>query len=346
MFYKTSKRLIKRNPNIKITSSKSLVRLLSFLIFCSPVFASLKAIDSPTFTIGLLQIVAHPALDKTQKGIVDGLQETYPTARIIVKTAQGNILNATMIAQKFVGEKVDVIAVLGTSAAQAAAKAAAKAAHATKTPVVFASITNPLGAKLVQSLDQPDGHVTGVSNYTAQTPQLLYFKELIPNLEKIGFIYNPGEGNSVTLLEKTADAAKDLNISIVPVAVTKTTEVSMATQRLISQKVGAIFINNDNTALAAFDVIAQLCQSAQIPLFVSDTDMVEQGALGALGPDQYTLGLQCASIILEILAGKNPRDIPVQFPERTERYLNKRVAEEISLNLLKEQLETIDKIIF
>ena len=342
MFYKTSKRLIKRNFTFKIPSSKVLMGILSFLVLYLPVFSSPKAIDPPTFTIGLLQIVAHPALDKTQKGIVDGLQETYPTARIIIKTAQGNILNATMIAQKFVGEEVDVIAVLGTSAAQAAAKAALS----TKTPVVFGSITDPLGAKLVQSLDQPGGHVTGVSNYTAQTPQLLYFKELIPNLEKIGFIYNPGEANSVTLLEKTVEAAKDLNITILPVAITKTTEVSMATQRLISQKVGAVFINNDNTALAAFDVIAQLCQSAQIPLFVSDTDMVEQGALGALGPDQYTLGLQCASIISEILSGKKPKDIPVQFPEKTERYLNTRVAEAIALRFSKEQLKTIDKVVF
>lgn len=341
MFYKISTCLIKRNPDFKITPRQLLMGLFSFLAFYSPLFASPKSIDAPPFTIGLLQIVAHPALDKTQKGIIEGLRKTYPTARIIVKIAQGNILNATMIAQKFVGEKVDAIAVLGTSAAQSAAKAA----YATKTPVVFASVTDPLGSKLVQSLDQPGGHVTGVSNYTAQRPQLLYFQELIPSLKKIGFIYNPGETNSVLLLEKTIQAAKELNISIMPVAVTKTTEVSMATQRLISQKVGAIFINNDNTALSAFDVIVQLCQAAQIPLFVSDTDMVEQGALGALGPDQYVLGLQCASIVSEILAGKQPKDIPVQFPEKTERYLNKRVANLMSLTLSKDQLEKIHKVI-
>ncbi|NCP61691.1 MAG: ABC transporter substrate-binding protein [Alphaproteobacteria bacterium] len=342
MFYKFSKRLINRNLDIKLVTSKLSVALSLLWSLCSPIFASPKEIEAPPFTVGLLQIVAHPALDKTQKGIIDGLQKAHSNVRIIVKIAQGNILNATMISQKFIGENVDAIAVLGTSGAQAAAKAA----YATKTPVVFASITDPLGAKLVQSLDQPGGHVTGVSNYTAQTPQLLYFKELIPNLETIGFIYNPGEANSVTLLEKTIEAARELNISIIPVAVTKTTEVSMATQRLISRKVDAIFINNDNTALAAFDVIAQLCQSAKLPLFVSDTDMVKQGALGALGPDQYALGLQCAAILSEILAGKNPKDIPVQFPAKTERYLNMEVAGKIALTFPKEKLKKIDKILF
>lgn len=342
MFYKLSKSPIKLNLNTKKIPSKLLTGLILFFTFCSPTFSSPKAVDSSPYTVGLLQIVAHPALDKTQKGIIDGLRKAHPNVRIIVKIAQSNILNATMIAQKFVGEKVDAIAVLGTSAAQVAAKAA----YATKTPVIFASITDPLGANLVKSLDQPGGHITGVSNDTAQSPQLLYFKELIPNLETIGFIYNPGEANSVTLLERTTKAAKSLNISIIPVAITKTTEVSMATQRLISQNVGAIFINNDNTALAAFDVIAQLCKASKTPLFVSDTDMVQQGALGALGPDQYTLGLQCATMISEILAGRNPKDVPVQFPDKTERFLNLKTAEKIGLTFSKDQLKKIDQILF
>ena len=240
MFYKFSKRSIKRNANTTIIPYKLLLGFIFLLALASPALTTPKEMESTPFPIGLLQIVAHPALDKTQQGIIDGLKESYPNARVVVKIAQSNILNATMIAQKFVGEKVDAIAVLGTSAAQVAAKAA----NPTKTPVIFASITDPLEAKLVQSLEKPGGHVTGVSNYTAQTPQLLYFKELIPSLESIGFIYNPGEANSVILLEKKK-AAEELNISIIPVAITKTTEVSMATQRLISQKVGAIFINND-----------------------------------------------------------------------------------------------------
>ena len=184
MFYRTSISRIRNNFNLSALFPNLLVGPLFLLIFFLPIFCPLQATKPDSVTVRILQIIAHPALDKTQKGIIDGLKKTYPNLKITVKIAQGNILNATMIAQKFVSEQVDVIAVLGTSAAQVAAKAA----YATKTPVVFASITDPLDAKLVKDLMQPGGHVTGVSNYTAQKPQLLYFKELLPKLEVIGII--------------------------------------------------------------------------------------------------------------------------------------------------------------
>ncbi len=230
--------------------------------------------------------------------------------------------------------------VLGTAAAQAAAKAA----NVNKTPVVFGSITDPLEAKLVKDLKKPGGFITGVSNYTEQRPQLLYFKELVPTLKSLGLIYNPGEANSVTLLKRTTEAAKKLGIEIIPVAVTKTTEVSLATQKLISNNIDGIFINNDNTALAAFDVIAHLSQKAKVPLFVSDTDMVKQGALGALGPDQYTLGLQCADMVSEILEGSSPSEMPVQFPTKKERYLNLKVAKAIGLSFSKDMIKRVEQL--
>ena len=74
--------------------------------------------------------------------------------------------------------------------------------------------------------------------------------------------------------------------------------------------------------------------------------MVQQGALGALGPDQYTLGLQCAAMIAEVLSGKSPRDLPVQFPAKTERYLNMKIAESLNLSFSEDQLKKIDQVLF
>jgi len=311
--------------------------------FCLTLLTALTSQAAPekNITVGILQIVAHPALDKSQQGIIDGHKKKYPKINITVKIAQGNILNATMISQKFVSDGVDVIAVLGTTAAQVAAKNA----QSTHTPIVFASITDPLGAKLVKSLDKPGGLVTGVSNYTEQRPQLAYFKEILPNIKTLGFIYNPGEANSVALLEPTTKAAKNLGIRIIPAAVTKTTEVSLATQKLVANGIDGIFINNDNTALSAFDVIAQITERHKVPLFVSDTDMVKQGALAALGPDQYSLGLQCAEMLADVLEGKNPATMPVQFPAKKERYLNVKMAQKIGVDLTKELLKNSDKLL-
>lgn len=276
------------------------------------------SLNAHPYKIGIVQIVAHPALDKTQKGVVEGIQAVHPDAQIVIRNAQGNIVNATMIAQKFVSDGMDVVVAIGTAAAQVSAKSA----QASQTPVVFLSITDPLGAKLVKDLNKPGGSVTGVSNYTEQAPQLAYFKELIPALKRLGVIYNPGEANSVSLLEKTTTAAKDLGIQIVPVVATKTTDVALAVQKALGSDIQGMFVNNDNTALAAFDVIVQLTQAAKTPLFVSDTDMVDQGALAALGPNQYDIGRQGAEIILAVLNGAKPGDLPVQFPRKSEKLLN------------------------
>eukprot|EP01037_Dinobryon_pediforme_P015593 gene15593-15740_t len=137
-----------------------------------------------------------------------------------------------LIIQKFVGQKADIIVAIPTTPAQAAAQIT----QGSKIPVVFASVTDPVGTKLVIDPQKPEGNITG--------------------LKRLGIIYNPGEANSVILLEKTQSAAKDEGINLVAIPASKTSEVLTAAQNLIG-KIDAIFINNDNTALAAFDAVTK-----------------------------------------------------------------------------------------
>lgn len=301
------------------------IRLLTFLAFCG--FCSFNVAaktDNPgPYTVGIIQIVDHPALNQTRKGIEDMLREALESrVTITVKMAQGNPVNALGAAQKFKSEQVDIIITLGTSASIAAASAV----KGSNIPVVFSSVTDPVQSKLVQTLNAPGGQVTGVSNATPIKPQLEFFKELVPNLKRLGMIMNPGEPNSVVLVDQTTEAAMDLDVSVQSVGVTKTHEVALAVRKLITSGVDAIFINNDNTALAAFDVITQIASEENIPVFVSDTDYVNTrksseannkkpiGALAALGPNQYKIGQQTGEMALLILDGKDPATFAVQFP--------------------------------
>ena len=275
----------------------------------------------PTVTIGIIQISSHPALDETFKGIEFTLKEALESSvQIISKNAQGSVLNATMAAKKFVGQKVDLIITIGTPAAQAAASAV----KGTSIPVVFSSISDPVDAGLVKTVKTPGGQITGVSNATPQKPQLEFFQTFIPNLKTIGMIYNPGESNSISLVKETTKAAKELDLTIQTSGVTKSHEVALATRKLISSGAQAIFINNDNTALSAFDVITQIAGNSGIPVFVSDTDYVKTdedesrkyGALAALGPNQFNIGNQTAEMALLILDGKDPKTYAVRFPDQ------------------------------
>ena len=141
-----------------------------------------------------------------------------------------------------------------------------------------------MGTKLVIDPQKPEGNITGVSNFIEVKKQIKAFRKILPGLKRLGIIYNPGEANSVILLEKTQSAAKDEGINLVAIPASKTSEVLTAAQNLIG-KIDAIFINNDNTALAAFDAVTKVGNEHKIPVFVSDVNCLQKGALAALGPD-------------------------------------------------------------
>lgn len=318
---------------------------ISFLIALGLIgAAAFKKEVSNTKTVAISQIVEHSALDATYRGIVDELEsrDYIPgkTINIIYESAHGSPLMAGQIAQKFIGIKPDIMVGIGTIAAQALVSANRNKSI----PIVFSSITDPLGAQLVADLKSPGSVVTGISNWVALEPQLQKFKEIVPNLKRLGIIYNPGEGNSVTLVNRLKDTGTKMGIDIVEALATASTDVRMAAES-IAHKVDAIFISNDNTALSAFESIVMVANKAGIPVFVSDTDMVERGAVAALGPNQYELGRQTGRMIIEILEGKSPSGLAVGFPEKSELYLNIAAMEAIDLAVPDRLKAQADKII-
>ena len=304
---------------------QSLATLVSFSVFSTPSFSKLPLVC-------LTQIVAHPALDKTREGIVDELKaqgfQDSQTLILSMEIAQGQPALASQIAQKCVGQGARVLVAIGTTMAQACASAAIR----DKTPVVFSSVTDPVGAKLVKNLEKPGANVTGASNATSSQDQLEMFLTLVPNLKKLGVIMNPGEANSRHLYERMEKIAESKGIVLVQGIATKTSEVAQAARSLVGE-VDALFVDNDNTALAAFSSIVNVSQQYKIPLFVSDADIVGEGALAALGPDQYTLGRQTGEIIARLLKDEAPGQIPVAFPKDVYLVINKKVAKKIGIEL-------------
>ncbi len=288
--------------------------------------------------IPILQTVEHPALNVARKGVEDEL--TKAGYDFEYESAQSNPALASQIAQKFIGEDPKVMVGIGTTAAEALISNNRKQGI----PIVFSSVTDPVGTGLVASIKKPGGKVTGVSDYTDPAKQFAMFKRILPKLTKLGIIYNPGENNSRTLIEAMEKAAIQFNIQLVTAAANNTSEVADAALSLVS-KVDAIFINNDNTALSAFDTIVRRATEHKIPVFVSDTDIVDRGALAALGPDQYTVGRQAGQLVIKILAGATPANSPVLFPEKVELFLNMKAAKALSIEIPKDVADEAAKVI-
>ena len=294
--------------------------------------------QSSEFTVGISQFVSHPALDATTQGVIDILK-SQPVIKINLQNAQGNTVLASQIAQKFVGDKVSCIVAIGTTSAQTAATIA----KGTTIPIVFATVTDPQNAKLVDNLQAPEGQITGSSNFTPLAPQLTLFKEIQPHLKILGMIYNPGELNGTTMVERTKNAGVDLGITVIGAGATSSRDVGNAVQSLLN-KVDALFISNDNTALSAFNIIVKMATEHSIPVFVSDTDLVSQGAIAAIGPNQYEIGQAAGRLVLQIMKGVAIKDLPIYYPTSSNLYLNKTQAQAIHLNIADDLTQKAHKV--
>lgn len=271
------------------------------------------------------QVVEHPALDITTKGVIDGLEKNGfkrgVNLEIRLESAQANSALAAQIASKFINQNPDIVVGVGTITAQSFIKSARE----NKLKLIFATVTDPIGASLVEDLDKPGENISGVSNYVDLEPQIRLFQKLQPGLKRLGILYNPGEVNSITIVKRLEGLCDNFGIELVRQTACKTADVAQGATKLASQ-VDAIFISNDNTALGALQSIIGAANKVKIPVYVSDTDAVKLGALAALGPNQYEVGLQAGIMIANLLKGVDLSQMKVEFPKKTDLYINEKVA--------------------
>lgn len=199
------------------------------------------------YTVGILQLVQHIALDQTNTGFVDQLSVRMnaagKTVKILDKNAAGEEANNTTIAENFVAQNVNLIYAIATSSSQAAASAADEK----NIPVVFNAVTNPVDAGLVESMTAPGGHVTGVSDINPVTDQIDLIAEILGKTEvKIGFLYTSAETNSVFQIGLAKAHCDEKGYSYVDGSIVDINDLENAMIKLQSEGVDAIYIPTDN----------------------------------------------------------------------------------------------------
>lgn len=286
--------------------------------------------STKVYKIGISQLAEHPALDSTREGIIEGLKEAgFEEGKNIVievENAQGERTLAKEIAQKFVADGKDVIVAIATNTAQAAAQ------ETTEIPVVFSAVTDPVSAGLVKSIEQPGGNVTGTSDLVPVKDQLALFPKLGKQYKRIGIVYNTGEPNSVFLVEESKQAAQELGLEIVEAPATSPTEVKQAAQSL-TNRVDAMYIITDNTVAQAVQSVIAVANEHKLPTVASVESYVDQGALITTGLDYRLLGRQTGKIVAEILNGKSPAEIPVQYASDRRLLVNTETARLLGITL-------------
>lgn len=288
--------------------------------------------------IAITQIVAHSSLDKVRQGIIDELAasgyQDGKTAKIIFQNAQGNMAIAAQIAQSFVANSPDVMVAIATPSAQSLVNAA----HKTTIPVVFATITDPIKAKLVTNLQHPDNNVTGTRNVTPVKQQLVLIKKIIPHIKTLGIIVNYSEENSVDLLKMITAEAKNFAINAKAVGVNSSADVQAATASLVG-KADALLLLQDNTVAQSLPSVLSVAQKNNLPVFSTYLEAVKLGALAGLACDEYQLGRQTGKMVVKILQGTKANDLPVEDPTEIDLAINPLAAKQLHLIISPELIK-------
>ena len=288
---------------------------------------------SQAYTIGISQIVTHPALDATVQGFQDALAEAgFTNVTYDLQNAEGDMATTASIAQKFAGDDLDLILGVATPTAQALAKAI------TDKPVLFTAVTDPVGAGLVEDPEAPSANVTGVSDMQPVKPILELVQTFRPDAKAVGMVYNAGESNSVFLVEQAEKDAASMGLKIVKAPAGTSAEVQAAAQSLIG-RADAIMVIGDNTAVSALESIIKVAEQNQMPLVAGDPDSVKRGAVAAYGFDYYDLGTQTGEMAAQVLSGTPIADIPVEFAANLQLSVNEKAAAAQGVTLPQELID-------
>jgi putative tryptophan/tyrosine transport system substrate-binding protein len=313
--------------------------LLSSLMLASTAFAA----EAPkNVLIGVSKIVAHPALDAVVKGMQDELADAKINATYDVQNANGDINAAASIANKFKSEKVTVAVGVATPTAQALVNTLKGS-----TPIVFAAVTDPVKAGLVASLKKGDKNVTGVSDMTPVKEQIELLMK-IKKIKKLGHIYTSSEENAVVLAGIVKQVCKEKGIEFIETTVSKSAEVKQATQAII-RRVDALYISTDNTVVSAMSAVSDVAMKAKVPIMSADPSSAENyPVLAAWGFDYYKMGRTTGKVVIQILKGKKPEQIPTQFMTKAsdvDLLINLDVAKKLGLTVPADVLKSANKLV-
>jgi len=306
--------------------SVKMVCLAVSLLSAASVFA---ATPPKKVSIGISKIVSHPALDAVVKGVQDEIQASKINATFDIQNANGDISTAASIANKFQSQKVDLAIGVATPTAQSLVNTLKN------TPIVFTAVTDPVKAGLVSSLQKSGKNVTGVSDMTPVRQQIELLLR-IKKVKRLGHIYTSSEENAVVLAGIVRQVCKDLHIEFVETTVTKSSEVKQAAQSIM-HRIDALYISTDNTVVSAMSAVADAAMKKKVPIMSADPSSSEAyDVLAAWGFDYYKMGRATGKLVIEILNGKKPGDIPTRFmtkPSDVDLFVNLDAAKKLGLTI-------------
>jgi len=289
-------------------------KLLSTLLVCALAVCTLFTLagcqpaDDGKYSVGIIQLAEHSALDDATRGFQDALTEKLgENVTFDLKNAQGEQTNCTTIVSGFVSQKVDLIMANATNAVKAAREA-------TDTiPIVGTSVTDYAGSGLVASNEAPGANVTGASDNNPVTVQVELMQKLCPDAKTIGIVICSGEENSAIQAEEAKAAFEAVGYTVNIYTVADSNEIAPVVTQACTE-VDAFYEPSDNLISSNVSAMSNITNANGKPVITSVESMVNDGFLAAYSISYYDLGYQAGLMAHDILVNDaNPAEMPIYF---------------------------------
>jgi putative ABC transport system substrate-binding protein len=278
---------------------------------------------------------SHPTVEGLKAGLkelgfADGRDVTFD-----IRFTEGKLDTMPAAAAALVKDGVDLLFTSQEAPTQAATYAT------TSVPIVFTLVGDPVGARIVGSLAQPGGNVTGVSSLQTElmAKRLEVLKTLAPAARRVWLIYFGPDLGTTPMVSKALEAAKRLKLDLVPRGVLD----AEGLKRMLRE------VRRDDTILAPEGsnpdltiAIIERSQALRIPAVFGTALWVGYGGLVSYGPDYYAQGVQAAALVAKILRGVRPHDLPVEGAEKIDLAVNLKTAELLGLTVPRKILLRAD----
>ena len=312
----------------------SIIMAAACMAACSPSnSAPASDADGKTVKVGICNYVDDASLNQIVENIQARLKEIGGEKGVAFDVsydncnADANLL--TQIISNFIADDVDIMIGVATPVAMAMQAAT----EDNGIPVVFAAVSDPVGAGLVESMEAPGSNVTGTSDYldTAAVMQLITAAD--PDVKNIALLYDIGQDSSTAAIAHAKEYLDANGIAYGEYTGTTVDEVTLAVQALIADGVDAVFTPTDNTIMKSELSIYEMLQEAGIPHYTGADSFALNGAFLGYGVDYAALGVETANMAVSIaLDGAKPAETAVKTFDNGCATINTETCEKLGFN--------------
>ena len=303
---------------------------------CACGASSAKAEES--YTVGVCQLVQHPALDAATEGFQAALKDKLgDKVKVDVQNASGDSPTCSVIVNQFVSDQVDLIMANATPALLAAQSATGDI------PILGTSITDYASALGIEDWNGATGiNISGTSDLAPLDGQAEMLKELFPDAHRVGVLYCSAEPNSKYQADKIDQILADLGYIVTEYTFADSNDVASVTATAVGEN-DVLYIPTDNTAASCTEAINNVALPAEVPIICGEENLCKGCGLATLSINYYDLGYATGEMAYEVLVnGADVSTMAIQFaPVFTKEY-NAANAEALGISVPSDYVAIAD----